>query len=87
MSDMIGSHGISPCLSHASLSFQYFTHLIECNAYMSIGTRNRETTGVHVQYSVIRVLNVHMKLGKCWMYNSIAGNSLLYRHCQMYGDT
>ena len=27
-----------------SLSFHYFTHVIECNAQMSIRTRNRETT-------------------------------------------
>ena len=30
--------------AHVSLLFQYFTHMIECNAQMSIGTRNHENT-------------------------------------------
>ena len=44
----VGLHGMSTCFNiRVSLSFQYFTHMIKCNAQTSIGTRNREITASH----------------------------------------
>ena len=43
-----------------SLSFQYFTHVIECNAQMSTGTRNRETNCTVVP---IHLVPLHCSVG------------------------
>ena len=43
--------------AHVSLLYQYFTHVIECNAQMSIRTRNGETT-VYVTGNI----NFHLSL-------------------------